>query len=176
VTGTGAPLHAALGHVAALLGTWSGEGAGEYPTIDAFRYVESVTFAHVSKPFLAYSQRTRELGPEGVPGLPLHAERGYWRFPAADRAELVLAHPSGIVEIDEGAVRLDGDELVIDVASTVIATTSTAKEVVAVERTFRLGGDVLTYTVRMAAVGRPMQHHLAATLRRDAPATATPPA
>ena len=153
-----------------------------YPTIAPFDYVETVTFGHVGKPFLAYGQRTRELGPDGLPGLPLHAETGYWRFPTADRVELVLSHPSGIVEIEQGIVIIDGDgdvdgdgAIVIELASVTVATTATAKSVTAVERSLRIDGDVLEYTLRMAAVGAPLQHHLAATLHREIPGRDPPP-
>lgn len=159
-------LHEALTHVATLLGTWTGTGAGEYPTIEPFRYTETVTIGHVGKPFLAYGQRTRALHDDGTEGLPLHAETGYWRFPPGGRAEVVLSHPSGISEIQEGTVVHDGAVLVIELRSTSVVTTATAKSVVAVERSFRIDGDVLDYTLAMAAVGVPMTHHLAARLHR----------
>lgn len=159
-------LHPALAPIASLLGTWSGTGAGEYPTIEPFGFAETVTFGHVGKPFLAYTQRTRAIDAQGAEGLPLHAEAGYWRVPAVGRIEIVLSHPSGITEIQEGSVRTDGAALLIEVVSTSIATTATAKSVTAVERSFRVEGDVLTYTLAMAAVGVGMTHHLAATLHR----------
>jgi hypothetical protein len=159
---TAPALHDSVAPLAVLLGAWAGEGRGEYPTIEPFGYREEITFGHVGKPFLAYGQKTRATDD----GRPLHAETGYWRIPAPGRIEIVLAHPTGITEVEEGTVRDDGGALVIEVATSAVARTASAKEVVGLERSFRVDGDELTYTVRMAAVGLPLQHHLSATLRR----------
>lgn len=153
-------LHPDLAPLAPLLGTWAGRGTGDYPTIEPFGYLEEITFAHVGKPFLAYTQRTRS-----ADGTPMHAESGYLRMPASGRAELILAQPSGVTEIDEGTV-VSGEDLVIDLHSTAIGLSSTAKDVLAVRRSLRVSGDELSYTLAMSAVGQPMCHHLTATLHR----------
>jgi hypothetical protein len=155
-------LHTGIDALAPLLGTWSGGGQGDYPTIEPFAYVEEVTFGHTGKPFLTYAQRTRSEA-----GQPLHAETGYLRVPSPTRLELIVAHPTGITEIDEGTLTENDGELRIDVHSTTIGLSTSAKDVMALRRSFIISGDELRYTVLMAAVGQPLVHHLSATLHRQ---------
>jgi THAP4-like, heme-binding beta-barrel domain len=157
-----ADLHPDLQVLAPLLGTWQGRGSGNYPTIEPFDYLEEVTFAHVGKPFLVYGQKTRD----ATDGKPLHAETGYLRVPRAGHVELVLAHPSGITEIEVGTLTVDGTTIELDMTATQIGLTPTAKEVTALGRRFRVDGDELSYSMQMGAVGQPVQHHLSAVLHR----------
>ncbi len=151
-------LHPDVAHLEFLLGTWTGEGRGDYPTIEGFTYVEESTFGHVGKPFLAYSQRTR-----GADGKPLHAEVGYLRPVGSDGLELVLAHPSGIAEIQAGTI--DGQS--IRLRTTSVGLAPTAKDVRALTRSIDVSGDSMHYIVDMAAVGQSLQFHLEANLRRS---------
>jgi hypothetical protein len=153
-------LHAALTPLAWLIGTWRGEGRGEYPTIEPFGYREELVVGHLGKPFLTWSHRTRH----AETGAPLHAESGFLRAVGEGRVELVLAHPFGAAEVLLGEV--EGTALRLACEHVVI--TPTAVRVDATTREVRVEGDVLSYDLAMAAVGEPLTHHLSATLRRAA--------
>ena len=158
-----ADIHPDIAALAPLLGTWAGTGTGEYPTIEPFGFLEEVTFGHVGKPFLSYTQRTKAADD----GRPLHAETGYLRMPSPQRVEWVLAHPTGITEIEEGTLSGSGTSIRMELQATTIGRTGSAKYVTALSRSLYIEGDELTYTLCMGAVGQPLQHHLAAALRRQ---------
>ncbi|MGO9929748.1 MAG: peroxynitrite isomerase [Mycobacterium sp.] len=158
-----ADLHPDLAALAPLLGTWAGRGEGKYPTIQPFEYLEEVAFSHLGKPFLAYTQKTKA----PADGKPLHAETGYLRVPQPGHVELVLAHPSGITEIEVGTYTVTGDHIELELSTTAIGLAPTAKEVTALGRSIHIDGDELSYTVRMGAVGQPLRDHLAAVLHRQ---------
>jgi hypothetical protein len=155
-------LHPDVAELAPLLGTWAGQGSGKYPTIAPFEYSEEVVFSHVGKPFLAYAQKTKSL----ADSKPLHAETGYLRVPRPGHLELVLAHPSGITEIEVCTYAVSGDVIEVELSTKDIGLAPTAKEVTALGRSLRIDGDELTYTLQMGAVGQPLQDHLAAVLHR----------
>jgi hypothetical protein len=154
-------MHPNVAKLAFLLGTWRGEGEGHYPTIEPFSYVETVWFeaGPPNKPFLSYRQATRRRTGDGE---PLHAELGYVRCLDTGAVELVIAQPTGIAEVHSGSV--SGQTLTF--RGDGIIRTATAVEVSAVTRVIEVDGDVLRYDLSMAAVGQPLQHHLAASLAR----------
>ena len=155
-------LHPSLEPVVHLVGTWKGEGQGEYPTIDSFRYVEEVTFTDVGKPFLVYAQRT--WSPEGR---PMHIETGYLRVIKYETVEFVLAQPTGQTELAEGSIDLHPHGFTAELRSRVVNAAS-AKQVDETIRTISLDGDTLATTFAMAAVGVPMTHHLSSVMKRIA--------
>lgn len=156
-----APLHAALDNIGWLVGSWRGLGVGGYPTIEPFRYEQELTFSHDGRPFLAYDSRAWLIDDDGERIKPSGRESGFWR--ATDGGlEVVLSHPTGIVEVYVGEVAFTK----IDLATDVVARTSTAKDVTAMKRLYGKVEEDLAYAIDMAAVGQPLQSHLSARLQR----------
>ena len=150
-------IHPDLAAPAFLIGVWRGRGQGRYPTIDPFEYLEEAVYVPgPGKPFIAYTQRTRSAADDR----PLHAETGYVRPRGTNRAELVIAQPTGIVEVHAGTV----GGCHIDFRTTIVGGAPTAVDVSSVRRRIRVDGDTMRYRMEMAAAGQPMQLHLEAEL------------
>ncbi|MGW2724152.1 FABP family protein [Streptomyces sp. NPDC001492] len=156
--------HPLLAPVLGLLGTWRGRGEGGYPTLDAdFAYGQEVVFSHDGRPFLRYEARAWLLDADGAPLRPAARESGWWRLQPEGRVEALITQPTGIAEIAVG--QAGGGT--VDLSTHNVALTPTAKEVTATRRRYTLADeDALTFAFDLAAVGRPLQHHLSASLRR----------
>jgi hypothetical protein len=187
-------LPAPLIPLAWLIGKWAGVGVIGYPTIEEARFGQEIEFSHDGRPFLTYRSLTWLLDDDGNQVRPLASESGYWRPIAASvghaddadgettasettatedavpgaapqpstEIELLLAHPTGFVEIYLGTVR--GPR--IDLATDLVARTSTAKEYTAATRLYGLVESDLLWAMDMAAMGQPLQSHASARLKR----------
>jgi hypothetical protein len=151
-----------------LFGIWVGAGVVGYPTMETdLRFGQEVEFGHDGRPFVSYRSRTWLLDEEGNQVRPLATETGFWRTAGPADAggtavEVLLAHPTGFVEIYHGAV--EGPRVTL--STDVVARTSTAKEYTAAARLYGLVEGDLLWTMDMAAVGQPLTSHLSARLKR----------
>lgn len=151
-----------------LLGEWAGAGVVGYPTMDGdLRFGQEVSFTHDGRPFVSYTSRTWLLDDDGEKVRPLATETGFWRpvGPADDGGtalEVLLVHPTGIVETYHGSV--DGPR--VELATDVVARTATAKEYNAAHRLYGLVEGDLLWVMDMAAVGQPLTSHASARLKR----------
>lgn len=170
--GSGVEVPEALLHLSWLIGRWVGVGTGQYPTIEDFRFGQEVSFSTDGRPFLTYFSRSWLLDEDGNRVRPLATESGFWRPQPENKFEVSLSHPTGYAEIWLGSVEVTGIENATitgaraTLATDYIAATSTAKELLAGERLYGLVNDRLLWTYDMAAMGHPMQNHLAASLTR----------
>jgi hypothetical protein len=161
-------LHPEVAPLAWVLGTWHGNGKGEYPTIEPFSFEQEVVFAHDTRPFLHYFSRTWITDEQGERLRPGALETGFIRAVGksegseATNLELVLAHPTGYAEVWYGTV--EGPRIML--GSDIVARTETAKEYTAGQRMYGLVEGQLMYAYDMAAEGQAMQSHLWGQLNR----------
>ena len=154
-----------------LLGTWAGVGLGQYPTIEDFRFGQEVTFTHDGRPFLLYHSRSWLLDADGNQVRPLAQESGYWRPRPGNELEVLLAHPTGFAEVWVGSVTVTSivnAEITgarAELSTDAVMRTDSAKEYIGGQRLYGLVNGELMWTFDMAAMGEPMQNHLAARLR-----------
>lgn len=154
-------MNPAVAHLSRLVGTWRGEGHGEYPTINSFDYVDEWEFIDVGKPFLYFIERTWNAA-----GAPMHTETGYIRAPSPDTLEIIAALPTGQAELGTGRCFASDDTLTLTTDAQVL-NTPTAKRVDQIVRRYVVNGDEMTYEMDMSAVGVGLTLHLRAHLTRQ---------
>jgi hypothetical protein len=155
-------LHADCAPIVWLLGTWQGNGQGDYPTIESFSFRQEVIFAHDGRPFFHYFSRTWITDDRGEDIRPGALETGFLRPRPDNRLELVMTHPTGFVEVWYG----DVDGAKIELKTDAVVRTESAKEYSAGHRLYGLVDGDLMWAFDMAAMGQPLQPHLWGRLKR----------
>ena len=145
-----------------LIGRWEGAGVVGYPTIESANFGQEVEFWHDGRPFLHYRSQAWLLDDEGEQVRPLASEVGFWRPQVGGGLEVLLTHPTGIVEIYVGTV--EGPRITLQ--TDLVARTETAKEYTAATRLYGLVESDLMWVMDMAAVGQPLQSHVSGQLKR----------
>ena len=152
----------ALLPLAWLVGRWEGAGVVGYPTIDSVNFGQEIVVSNDGRPFLEWQSRTWLLDDEGKQVRPLATELGFWRPAGEGEVELLLTHPTGIVEMYHGTTSPAKIELRTDS----VVRSPHAKEYNAAARMYGLVNSNLMWVMDMAAVGQPLQSHVSAELKR----------
>ncbi|WP_203336312.1 FABP family protein [Nocardioides limicola] len=155
-------LHPDCAPIAWLLGTWQGNGHGDYPSIDPFSFGQEIIFTHDGRPFFHYLARSWIVDEDGNKVRDAAIETGFWRARPGGKVEVLLVHPTGISEVWYGAAA-DGR---VELHTAGVSFTESAKEVAGGKRMYgNVDGDLL-YAYDMAATGHELQPHLWAKLTR----------
>lgn len=156
-------LHPECAKVAWLLGTWRGNGHGDYPTIDGFQFAQECIFTHDGRPFFHYLSRTFIVDEQGEKVRDAAIETGFLRPKADGSVELLLTHPTGFVEIYVG----EAEGAKIELTTDAVVRTASAKEYTAGHRMYGLVEGDLLWAYDMAAMGQELQPHLWGRLVRQ---------
>jgi hypothetical protein len=140
-----------------LVGEWSGTGQGEFPTIEPFEYLETLTFAGDQRPFLHYEQKAQRRNAGQTDFISSHWESGFLRLLPGGEVELVNAQGSGRLERLAGSLEATGTGLILRLQSTAFLNDP---RMVETTRIITVEGDRLHYTQSMhtTAVPGPAQH------------------
>lgn len=153
-----------LAPLAWLVGRWEGAGVVGYPTIESANFGQQLTIEHDGRPFLAMSSRTWLLDDAGHQVRPLAREEGFWRVLDSGEIELLLTHPTGILEMYGG--RRDPERPAVQLATDGVLRSPAAKEYSSGARMYGLVESQLMWVMDMAAVGKPLTSHVSAQLKR----------
>ena len=95
-------IHPNCAPLAWLIGTWAGNGHGEYPTIDDFQFGQELLFQQDGRPFIHFMSRSWIVDAEGNHVREAAQETGFIRPQEGGALEVVMTHNTGFVEIWHG--------------------------------------------------------------------------
>lgn len=155
-----------------------------YPTVAGGdrQFGQEITVEHDGREFLRWDSRTWALDADGTPGSPQDTESGFWRVlgasgtmdaaatqgrsatpvPAGFDVELVLSHPTGVIEMYAGTAA--GPR--IDLATDVVMRSPAGRAYSAGRRLYGMVEGDLLWAMDMAADGHEMAPYASARLRR----------
>lgn len=144
-------VHPALAPLAALIGTWSGEGVGRDPDLGSdFAFDQTLSFTPLEgEAVLGYQARIWSSDTNE----PLTTEVGFWRMSGETTVEVMLAHPAGIVEIYVGDLVPTATGFKIDLDDNITARTASARPVERSQRLYGLVEGDLAYVAETKDVG-----------------------
>ena len=133
-----------------LLGTWQGNGHGDYPTIDPFQFGQELIFTHDGRPFFHYLARAWIVDEDGEKVRDAALETGFLR--CRPRARSSCCWPTTPASPRSGTARPRAAKL--EIVTDAVVRTERAKEVRAGKRLYgNVEGDLL-YAYDMAAMGQ----------------------
>jgi hypothetical protein len=149
-----------------LIGKWTGTGRGEFPTIEPFEYLETLTFAGDHRPFVHYEETTQRRRAGQTEYVPSHWESGFLRLLPEGEVELINTQGSGRLERLAGSLEQTETGWILHLKSTAFLNDP---RMVETSRTITIEGDDLHYsqTMHTTAIGGPA-HHVEARLKRAA--------
>lgn len=151
-----------LAPLAWLIGRWEGAGVVGYPTMESQNFGQEIEVSHDGRPFLRWESKAWILDEEGNKVRPAGTELGFWRPLPDGEVELLLTHPTGIVELYFG----NTSPAKIEVRTDSVVRSPHAKEYTAAHRLYGLVNSNLMWVMDMAAMGQPLTSHLSAELKR----------
>jgi hypothetical protein len=153
-----------LAPLAWMIGRWEGAGVVGYPTIESANFGQEIEVSHDGRPFLTWRSQTWLLNEAGEQVRPLATELGFWRPVEGGEVELLLSHPTGIVELYFGKA----EPAKIELRTDGVLRSPHAKEYNAATRLYGLVNSNLLWAMDMAAAGQKLQSHVSAELKRVA--------
>jgi hypothetical protein len=158
-------IHPSCARLAWLIGTWAGNGHGEYEGIEDFQFGQEIIFQQDGRPFIHFMSRSWIIDAAGEHVREAAQETGFIRPQEDGTLEVVMAHNLGFVEIWHG--ELHPEQPRFEIVTDAVARTGSAKEYTGGKRLYGYVNGDLLYAFDMAAMGHELQPHTHAQLVRQ---------